>query len=78
MRRSNDDDVKNTLPNETDDFRDSGMPRQLRTHGDDEAPLSRAEADVAGITLPVYGEDEINPNAEDQRDAQEATEDEHL
>ncbi len=48
---------------------DSETPRQLRTPGDDEPPLSRAEADVAGITVPVYGEDEMNPNADDQRDA---------
>jgi hypothetical protein len=71
MTRSEDDDVKNSLPNETDDHADSGMPRQLRTQADGETPLSRAEADVAGITAPVYGDDDMNPNADDQRDAQQ-------
>jgi hypothetical protein len=70
MARSDGDDVKNSLPNETDDFADSGMPRELRTQADDEAPLSRAEADVAGLTAPVYGDTDMDPNADDQRDAQ--------
>ncbi len=66
------DDTKNTLPRETDDHPDSGMPRQLRTQADDEPPLTRAEADVAGITETpemVYGEDSTFPNAEDTREA---------
>ena len=78
MRRNDDDGIKNTLPGETDDFPDSGMPRQLRTQADDEPALSRAEADAAGITAPVYGDDDINPNEDDQRDAQRADEDEHV
>lgn len=66
-----DDDYKNTLPRETDDHPDSGMPRQLRTQADNEPALSRAEADVAGITptpQTVYGEDDYAPNAQDQKD----------
>lgn len=68
-------DEKNTLPDETDDHPDSGMPRELRTQADDERPLTRAEADVAGITTTpetVYGDDSIFPNAQDQRDAHAA------
>ena len=65
-------DYKNTLPGETDDHPDSGMPRQLRTQADGERPLTRAEADIAGITPSsesVYGDDSSNPNADDERDA---------
>lgn len=61
-------DYKNTLPNETDDHPDSGMPRQLRTQADGERPLTRAEADIAGIsTTPqtVYGDNSAFPNPED-------------
>jgi hypothetical protein len=61
-------DYKNTLPRETDDHPDSGMPRQLHTQADNEAPLTRAEADVAGITPTpetVYGESSESPNAAD-------------
>jgi hypothetical protein len=65
MSNADDGDFKNTLPNETDDHADSGMPRQLRTQADDEGTLSRAEADVAGITTPVYGDDDIDPNRGD-------------
>jgi hypothetical protein len=65
MNSTGDDDLKNSLPGETDDFADSGMPRQLRTQADDEEPLTRAEAGVAGITVPVYGEDSTNPNGRD-------------
>ena len=66
MENAGRDDFKNTLPGETDDHPDSGMPRQLRTQAEDKTPLSRAEADVAGITTPVYGDDDINPNAGDE------------
>ena len=62
------DDTKNTLPRETDDHPDSGMPRQLRTQADTERPLSRHEAEVAGLTdtpETVYGEDSAFPNAAD-------------
>jgi hypothetical protein len=65
-------DYKNALPGEVTDHPDSGMPRQLRTQADDEPALSRAEADVAGISLTphvVYGESDEDQNREDQRDA---------
>ena len=74
-------DYKNALPSEVTDHADSGMPRQLRSQGDDEAPLSRAEADVAGIsTTPqvVYGDTDENPNADDQADMNRAEPDEHV
>lgn len=69
------DDYKNSLPSEVDDHPDSGALRQLRTQADNERPLSRHEADVAGITATpetVYGEGSLNPNAADQREAHEA------
>ena len=72
-----DDDYKNTLPRETDDHPDSGMPRQLRTQADANESLSRAEADVAGVsTTPqtVYGE--ASGEADDQKDRSAASEDE--
>lgn len=74
-------DYKNALPNEVTDHPDSGMPRQLRTQADDEPPLSRAEADAAGIsTTPevVYGDTDADPNRDDQRDANQAGPDEHV
>ena len=74
-------DYKNALPGEVTDHRDSGMPRQLRTQADDEAPLSRAEADVAGISPPpevVYGDSDEDPNRDDQRDVNRAGSEEHL
>jgi hypothetical protein len=74
-------DYKNALPSEVTDHEDSGLPRQLRTQADNEAPLSRAEADAAGIsTTPevVYGDDEYYENADDQRDAHRADPGEHL
>jgi hypothetical protein len=64
-------DEKNTLPRETDDHPDSGMPRQLRTQADNERPLTRAEAEVAGLTETpetVYGEDSAFPNADDVKE----------
>jgi hypothetical protein len=64
-------DFKNTLPWETDDHPDSGMPRQLRTQADNEQPLTRQEAEVAGFTdtpETVYGDDSAFPNADDTRD----------
>jgi hypothetical protein len=72
---------KNALPDEVDDHPDSGMPRELRTQADDEQPLSRPEADVAGISLTpevVYGDTDEDPNRDDQRDANEADPDEHV
>jgi hypothetical protein len=74
-------DYKNALPSEVTDHRDSGMPRQLRTQADNEAALSRREADVAGIsTTPevVYAGDDYDENPEDRRDAHRAAPDEHL
>ena len=66
------DDFKNALPQEVDDHPDSGMPRQLRTQADKDDPLSRREADVAGISPTpevVYGESDEDQNRDDQRDA---------
>ena len=74
-------DYKNALPSEVTGHRDSGMPRELRTQADNEPPLSRAEADVAGIsTTPqvVYGESDEDQNRDDQRDAHHAEPDEHV
>ena len=65
-------DYKNALPSEVTDHPGSDMPRQLRTQADDEGPLSRREADVAGITTTpevVYGESDEDQNRDDQRDA---------
>ncbi len=48
---------------------------------EDEPTLSRAEADVAGISLTpetVYGDNSYEPNADDHRDAERADEDEHV
>lgn len=74
-------DYKNALPSEVTDHADSGMPRQLRTQGDDEPTLSRAEADVAGISQTpqvVYADTDENQNAEDQADMNRAGPDQHL
>ena len=65
-------DYKNALPSEVTDHEDSGMPRQLRTQADRDEPLSRREADVAGITMTpevVYGETDGDPNRDDVADA---------
>jgi hypothetical protein len=62
-------------------MKDEDEPKPLHFTGDDEPTLTRIEADVAGIsTTPevVYGDDSYFPNEDDQRDANEATEDEHL
>lgn len=74
-------DYKTALPREVTDHPDSGMPRQLRTQADNEEPLSRAEADAAGITLTpetIYGESDEDQNREDQLDAHRAGPDEHV
>jgi hypothetical protein len=63
-------DYKNALPSEVTDHADSGMPRQLRTQADNQEPLSRREADVAGISQTpevVYGESDEDPNPDDRR-----------
>jgi hypothetical protein len=80
-RTQPDGGYKNALPNEVTDHPDSGMPRQLRTQADDEEPLTRREADAAGIsTTPevVYGDTDEDPNRDDQRDMNSAGPDEHL
>ncbi len=74
-------DYKNALPDEVDDHQDSGMPRQLRTQADDEAPLGRREAEVAGMTTTpevVYGESDEDQNRDDQIDANRADSDQHV
>jgi hypothetical protein len=67
-----DADYKNTLPGEVDDHAPSDQPRQLRTQADNDRPLTRAEAAVAGMTMHpevVYGESDEDPNRDDQIDA---------
>jgi hypothetical protein len=62
-------------------MRDKDDPKPLHFTGDDEPTLTRAEADVAGISMTpevVYGDNSFFPNEDDQRDANEATEDEHV
>jgi hypothetical protein len=56
-------------------------PAELHTEADDEPPLTRREADVAGIgPTPemVYGDSSYFPNEEDSKDAERADPDEHL
>ena len=59
---------------------DLDEPAELRTQADDEAPLSRAQAEVAGVVpgMVVYGDDSINPNADDRADNAHAEPDEHF
>jgi hypothetical protein len=83
MRRDSDleGDYKNALPSEVAGARDSDMPRELHTQADNEPPLSRPEADVAGISLTpevVYADSDEDPNRDDERDAHQAGPDEHL
>jgi hypothetical protein len=54
------------MPKDTED------PEELSTVADDETPLSRDEAVVAGIVpgMVVYGDSSIEPNADDHRDAE--------
>jgi hypothetical protein len=69
------DDYKNALPEEVAERRDSDEPRPLHSLADKERPLSRREADVAGISQTpetVYGDDSTEPNSDDQRDAHRA------
>lgn len=58
----------------------SDDPDELTTQGDDLAPLSHAEAEVAGIVpgMIVYGDDSINPNADERRDLNDPESDEHV
>ncbi len=74
-----DADYKNALPGEVDDHPDSGMPRQLRTRADSLVPLSRREAEAAGMTVRpdvVYGESDADPNRDDQIDEHRGAADE--
>ncbi len=59
---------------------DSDAPGELHTQADDEAPLSREEANVAGIVpgMVVYGDSSLDPNADDKRDSEHASPSEHL
>ena len=59
---------------------DENDPAELHTQNDDAPPLSRSEAEVAGIVpgTIVYGDDSINPNADDRRDLNAPSTDEHL
>jgi hypothetical protein len=52
--------------------------RQLHTEADDEPPLTRREADVAGITPTpevVYGDTDEDPNRDDQADVHHGADD---
>jgi len=59
---------------------DPDAPGELHTEADDETPLSRSEAEVAGIVpgMVVYGDSSLDPNADDKRDSERADPDEHL
>ena len=59
---------------------DEDNPKELHTQADDLPALSRREAEVAGIVpgMIVYGDDSINPNADDRRDLNAPQPDEHL
>ena len=73
-------DYKNALPDEVEDRRNSETPHELHTQADDEAPLSRLEAEVAGL-LPgeeVYGESDNHETSDDRRDIEHADPGEHL
>ncbi len=72
-----DDEYKNALPGEIDDRPDSDMPRPLRTRADSTPPLSRREAQAAGMTVTpdvVYGESDEDPNRDDQIDEHRGSE----
>jgi len=60
--------------------RDPDDPTELHTQADDEVPLTRREAEVAGMLEGerVYGDDSINANEDDQADAEHAEPDEHF
>lgn len=59
---------------------DRDDPAELHTQADDTRALSRHEAEVAGIVpgMIVYGDDSINPNADDRADINAPETDEHL
>jgi hypothetical protein len=58
----------------------SGQPGELTTEADDETPLSKREAEVAGMIKgrAVYGDSSLDPNNDDQADAEHAEPDEHF
>jgi hypothetical protein len=51
---------------------DLDNPGELHTQADDDRTLSRKEAEIAGMIpgMIVYGDDSIEPNADDHRDAE--------
>jgi len=55
-------------------------PAELETEADGLAPLSKREAEVAGLIKGdvVYGDSSIDPNADDHADAEHADPDEHF
>jgi hypothetical protein len=59
---------------------DQDNPAELHTEADDDRPLTRQEAEVAGIVpgMIVYGDSSIEPNADDRRDLNSPAEDEHF
>jgi hypothetical protein len=82
--RNGDDqgDLKNAFPWEVErPERDDEDPRPLHTQADKEAPLTRREADVLGISPTpevVYGDTDEDENRDDQRDVHHAEPGEHL
>jgi len=81
MNERDEYEYRNALPEEVDDHPDSGMPRQLRTPADKEAPLDVREAEVAGLipgSGPVYGESSSHATDDDRRDIEQAGEGEHF
>jgi hypothetical protein len=74
-------DYKNALPDEVDDRPPADVLHQLHTQADDERPLTRREAEVAGLTLedgPVYGESSDNETNDEHRDANRVGPGEHV
>ncbi len=55
-------------------------PDELHTEADGDEPLSKSEADVAGMikTDIVYGDSSIDPNADDRSDLNRPAQDEHF
>lgn len=74
---NSDADYKNALPGEVADRPESDMPRELRTQADALPPLSRREAEAAGMSVTpdvVYGESDEDPNRDDQIDEHRGSE----
>jgi hypothetical protein len=59
---------------------DLDNPGELHTQADNDRPLTRAEAEVGGVVpgMIVYGDDSIEPNADDHRANEHAEPDEHV